>query len=171
MKITLYSYCPNCGSKRLKQVTQQLQKCSACDTSHYFNQRPCVGALIVQNKKMLLAKRTAMPYKGWWDIPGGFMDIDETPQEAISREVKEELGLHIEIQRFINFYPDTYNYKGVIVPLLSIYFSCGLKGNQKIELSDELNAYNWFPLHDLPPNIAFKNARQAIEDYLEGKFF
>lgn len=170
MKITLYSFCPNCGSDALKKINQQQQHCQKCKKNHYFNQRPCIGAFIIENNNILLARRNMDPYNGWWDIPGGFMNIDETPQQAIIREVKEEIGLDITVTRLINFYPDVYDYKNVFIPTLNMYFLCTIKDNKEIKLSEEMKDFKWFPLKELPSNIAFKNAREAFKDYFQNKF-
>jgi len=55
-----------------------------------------VDIAIFQTDKILLIKRGHPPYQGKWALPGGFMDMNETPEQAAKRELKEETGLIIE---------------------------------------------------------------------------
>ena len=55
-----------------------------------------VGAVIVDNGRILLARRTNPPMQGEWSIPGGLVESGETIKEAVIREVREETGLEIE---------------------------------------------------------------------------
>ena len=60
-----------------------------------------VGAVILKNNKVLLIKRGEEPYKGFWSIPGGKVKFGERIKDALKREVKEETGLDIEIEKLI----------------------------------------------------------------------
>ena len=61
---------------------------------------PCVGAVIFDNENRLcLVRRANEPSKGTWAFPGGRVEPDETSEEAIIREVMEETGLHVTIER------------------------------------------------------------------------
>ena len=61
-----------------------------------------VGALIVHEGKILLVKRARPPSKGKWSIPGGAVELGEEVREALVREVKEECGLDIEVDRLLD---------------------------------------------------------------------
>ncbi|TFG34356.1 NUDIX domain-containing protein [Candidatus Thorarchaeota archaeon] len=63
---------------------------------------PGVGAIVVGSKGVLLARRDKDPGKGLWSIPGGGVELGETQQEAIKREVLEETGIECEIIDFID---------------------------------------------------------------------
>jgi ADP-ribose pyrophosphatase YjhB (NUDIX family) len=61
---------------------------------------PCVGAVIFDNEgRLCLVRRANEPSKGTWAFPGGRVEPDETSEEAIIREVMEETGLHVTIER------------------------------------------------------------------------
>lgn len=64
-----------------------------------FPERPIVGvgAVIVDDDRVLLVKRAHEPLKGEWSLPGGAVEVGETLAEAVSREVREETGLQVEI--------------------------------------------------------------------------
>jgi len=113
-----------------------------------------VGAIIIKVNKVLLVKRAHEPSRGLWSIPGGVVELGETAQEALRREVKEECGLKIDIGPVfdvVNAIVKGKNgrivYHYVIIDFLARYKS----GNLKIA-SDIRNA-RWFrkdEITDLP---------------------
>ncbi|HEY2320535.1 MAG TPA: NUDIX domain-containing protein [Solirubrobacteraceae bacterium] len=67
--------------------------CAGCGQAHYLNPAPCGEAVVVRDEKVLLLRRANDPYRGSWDVPGGFCESDEHPMRAAERELAEELGL------------------------------------------------------------------------------
>ena len=65
-----------------------------------------VDAVIVNNNSIVCVKRKNIPFKGMFALPGGFMDIGETTEQAIIRESLEETGLHIEIVKLLGVYSE-----------------------------------------------------------------
>jgi len=61
-----------------------------------------IGAVIVQNGKILLVKRGSEPGKGKWSIPGGLVELGEKLERTVIREVKEETNLDVEVIRLID---------------------------------------------------------------------
>ncbi len=88
-----FNFCPDCGAK-LDTSTEPFasQTCTHCRRTHYHNSKPCAGALIVRDGCVLLVKRAVEPFKDYWDIPGGFLEAGEHPQDGMRCEVKEETG-------------------------------------------------------------------------------
>lgn len=74
-------------------------------TRHYPD-RPClgVGALIVDDGKILLCRRGKPPYVGYWSVPGGLVELGEPVLQALHREVREETGLEVSISRLFEIY-------------------------------------------------------------------
>jgi 8-oxo-dGTP diphosphatase len=105
--------------------------------------------------KTLLVKRGEDPDKDWWDIPGGYLDWDETLEECASRELKEETNLFARPDSFqlFDFRSDPNNKaKNQVV---DVYFiSRDFSGDIKID-GNEVVDYRWFELANLPDNIAF----------------
>ena len=79
-----FRYCPMCGSALAEQEIDARRRgvCPACGYVHWRNAKPCAGALVIRNGKVLLVRRAVEPFKGYWDIPGGFCEADEHPAEA-----------------------------------------------------------------------------------------
>lgn len=60
-----------------------------------------VAAIIKENEKYFATQRGYGEYKGWWEFPGGKIENGESKEEALKREIREELATEIEIDRFI----------------------------------------------------------------------
>ncbi|MBX6378543.1 MAG: NUDIX hydrolase [Clostridia bacterium] len=65
--------------------------------------RPSCHAAVVENGRVLLVRRLAEPFRGWWGLPGGAVELGETVYEALKREVREETGLEVEPGRFLGY--------------------------------------------------------------------
>jgi len=106
------------------------------------------------------------PDKGKLDLPGGFVDPNETAQEAACREVKEEMGMEIrpEQLRFITTFPNNYLYKDVAYRTMDIFFECSLEEEQvQIVAPDEIKALQWYSLEEIPEDmIGFISVRTVI---------
>lgn len=61
-----------------------------------------VAAIIKHDNKILATQRGYGDFKGGWEFPGGKMEVGETPQEALIREIKEELDTEIEVNEFVD---------------------------------------------------------------------
>jgi len=101
------TFCPYCGEKVIeKSFAGRIHcYCQKCDIIHYENPLPAVAALVLNHKdQLLLVKRSVEPAKGKWCLPGGFIEIDESIEEAALRELEEETGIKGEIDGLIDFF-------------------------------------------------------------------
>jgi len=134
--------------------------CPSCHWIFYNNPRPCVGALMVRDGRVLLGRRAQEPFRGWWDIPGGFMEAGETPEEALAREVAEETGLQVKRVDLLLALPDTYGEGGA--PTLNLHYLVEVgKGEPKPQ--SDVTELRWFSPGELPEQIAFENGLLALE--------
>lgn len=147
-----------------KSITDYPNPCPHC--GRYLN-RPAVVDGIVFNKdnKILLIKRKRNPYKGYFAIPGGFIDWKETAKEAVIRELKEETNLEVEIIDFFNFYDSIDRDKKR--QTISLVFICHTTGKlADVKAGDDAADYGWFDLNNLP-ELAFDH--QKILNDLKNK--
>ena len=91
-----FLYCPKCGAKAFVERNEKAKQCESCGFVYYFNPSAAVACFIrnAQNE-LLLVRRGKEPAKGTLDLPGGFVDMHESAEEAACREVKEETELNL----------------------------------------------------------------------------
>ncbi|MBN2104744.1 NUDIX hydrolase [bacterium] len=159
-------YCLKCGANLKKILKEGFQHsvCHSCGWTYYNNPRPCVTGVIYQKQNILFIRRLTPPGKGKWDFPGGFMEIGEHPDQALQREIREEIGCTLSHFRQLGFYPDYYDTDKQI-PILNIVYLCQIH-NDPQNRSDEFDQWTWFPISDLPETIAFQAMKNIIHDAL-----
>ncbi|MCK5832742.1 NUDIX hydrolase [bacterium] len=163
-------FCAACGNKTewvIREVGEEsVELCPKCGMVFFRNSVPCVGGLVIKDGKILLVKRAIDPFIGYWDIPGGFLEESEHPENGVVREVFEETGFIVVPEELIGFYMDTYSGEGSCTTL-NIYFICSIKDG-KPKLSAENDEIEWFDLEELPKNIAFiDHVSSVLTDLIE----
>ena len=88
-------YCSNCGKKNVFGYMDGKNRfhCNFCKKIHYENPKPTATLICMNENKLLLVRRAIEPGKGEWGLPGGFIELGETANEAAIRELKEETNL------------------------------------------------------------------------------
>lgn len=136
-----------------------------CLICSFENPHPCVTAICFKDGALLVARRNEEPYKGEWDFIGGYMQKDETPDQALRREIKEELGVECTLT-YLNLFTGTATYKEYHYPVLGYAYLTELQGD--VILNDEITELAWIPLHELT-TIAF-DSNQKILAWVKEKF-
>lgn len=155
-----YHYCPYDGGSLISPILpDEYPFCPRCGFVDYHNPRPCVAILIVDNGKILLARRVIEPAKGEWDIPGGFVDSGESAEEAVVREALEETGLHVRVIKFLGSLPDVYGDRKL--PTLNLCFVAEIMHGELRPQSD-VEALDWFSPDQLPESMAFAHQREML---------
>ena len=94
-------FCSNCAAPVAKRIPpgDSLPRfvCDACGSIHYQNPKLVVGAVPEWQGRLLLCRRAIEPRYGYWTLPAGFMENDETAGEAALRETLEEAGARVEL--------------------------------------------------------------------------
>jgi ADP-ribose pyrophosphatase YjhB (NUDIX family) len=156
-----FTNCPYDGSALVTDPgkAESRPTCSQCGFIDYQNPKACVAILIVRGQQVLLARRGVEPKKGFWDIPGGFVDASETAEEATVREALEETTLRVRVQEYLGSVPDVYGDRGV--PTLNLCFLVEVLRGEPEPKSD-VSALEWFELDGVPAEMAFPHQRIAI---------
>lgn len=162
----VYRYCPNC-SKKISKKSPNLYVCSHCNYHLYENPRPTNGLLVEnENGEILLVKRKYKPKKGFWDVPGGFVDIGETLEESMLREIKEELGVKVKNLRYLISTPDRYLYKEVNYHTICFFFT-GKVNTNDLKVKSDITEIKFFSKNNMPyDRMAFSGMKKAIKYYL-----
>ncbi len=129
----MFRYCPKCAAAAMRVVSAKLLRCEACGFELYMNPAAAVGAVIVdERERMVVLVRGKEPGKGLWDLPGGFVDPGETAEEALRREVCEEIGLEVSAMRYLGSWPNVYEYGGIRYRTLDFGFVCAADGVEQV---------------------------------------
>lgn len=160
-------YCFLCGKKLQKKVGNLLV-CSYCGFHHYINAKPCNAAILTNDRgEILLVKRKFEPQKGYWDFPGGFIDLDENAEESMVRELEEELNVKINNLKYFGSFSDKYYYGGIWFPTISFVFK-GDVDNQKLKPKSDVQDLRFFNPKNIPyPELAFESVTKGIKKFLE----
>lgn len=159
------NYCSTCGSAEIEfrvPAGDQLPRycCNNCQTVHYQNPNMVVGAIAIWNEKILLAKRNINPRKDFWNLPCGFLELNETVEQGAIREVKEETGVDVTLTHLHTIYnlPRAQQVYMIFVAEML---------HQNFEINEESSEIKLFTLDEIPwSEIAFSSNTFAIERYI-----
>lgn len=171
-------FCAACGApleQRADHGGVLRLACTSCGQITYRNPKPCAGALVERDGRVLLVRRRHPPFQGWWDIPGGFLEYDESPEQAALREVQEETGLEVRLRRILGIFPDVYadaaTEAGAAVAeaerTINIFYVAEVAGGAE-RPGDDAAELRWFGPDELPDNVAFASGRRALEAWRSG---
>ncbi len=181
--INSFIACPMCQSKAIEYQEKTKWKCNDCGFTLYNNIATAVGLIIVfenpQNceKSILCIKRGREPRKGYYALPGGFVDQDETAENACIREGLEETGLKIEKVTYVCSAPNSYEYKGFLYKTCDLFFEAKVTIDSEDPLSllqaedeNEITDFKLFSINTLTDiesiPFAFASASTAVKKYI-----
>lgn len=167
-----YKFCPICGSKHFVQKGSNKLCCEACGYELYLN--PKIGAVAMiedENGRLLAVRRSKNPAKGTWHLPGGIAEIEETIEDAVKREVKEELNIDVEVTSYLFSIPNLYEYKGIEYYPLDFFMLCKIKDMSNILVDTSENSeYSFMPLSEINvEEFGLPSIRAGIRRYIELK--
>ncbi|WP_298650742.1 NUDIX domain-containing protein [uncultured Proteiniphilum sp.] len=163
-----FQFCPKCGSKQFTAHNEKSKKCTDCSFIYYFNSSAAVVAVIENSKdEILVARRAKDPAKGTLDLPGGFVDMHETAEEAVSREIREETGLSINSSQYLFSIPNIYLYSGFEVHTVDIFFKCRVNEFNHLTAQDDVSELLFIALERLnPADFGLVSIRKGVEKLL-----
>lgn len=166
-----FNYCPVCGSHFFDIYAENARRCGSCGFTYYTNPRGATVAVIVNEfGEILVGTRANDPAKGTLDLVGGFMDLDETAEEAMCREIKEESGLEIGPTqlRYLFSQPNTYPYSGVCCKTIDLFFEVRLPGRPAPQGMDDISGLKWVPFGQLKiADFGLDSIRRGLAKYLK----
>jgi ADP-ribose pyrophosphatase YjhB (NUDIX family) len=143
-----WRFCPRCGSEVDREESRV--SCPVCGFVYYAGSKPTACALCVDERgRALLARRADDPFRGRWDLPGGFLEEGEHPLDALRRELLEETGMEVEPLDFLGVWMDRYPYATHAVSTINLYWTARvLRGSP--EPADDVSELAWFSVDELP---------------------
>jgi ADP-ribose pyrophosphatase YjhB (NUDIX family) len=158
-------FCPRCRNiVERREVADRLRiACARCSFVHWDNPKPVVIAIVPSSGKgIVLVRRKNNPAAGSWALPGGFIEANESPERAAAREVKEEVGLTVEVDRLVGVFTTTNGTNEILlIYLMKPVSTAPVAG-------DDASEAGIFTLDKLPEPIVFKLHKQAIDRYFAG---
>jgi ADP-ribose pyrophosphatase YjhB (NUDIX family) len=155
-------YCIECGAKlETKEIeTRRRLVCRQCGRIHYQNPLPVVvGVLSKDDGEILLIRRAIDPGKGEWALPGGFIEEDESPQEAVLREIEEEIGIKGELAGLVGVYRSKSELYGAVI-IIGYKITVQSRGYCP---GKEVSEIKSFLKNHLPP-LVFSSHKEIISD-------
>ncbi len=181
-----YAFCPVCGHPygevrpgatepygevRPLATEPSLLECRSCGFRFWQNSKPAVAAMITRAQggrpEVLLSRRGIDPFKGRWDLPGGFLSNGELPTDGLDRELREEIGVRSNAARLFTVgiaeYPrDDHAAEARFV--LTLYYRCEIDLAAPLTAADDVAEVRWYPLGDLPSDMAFPTDVRALRE-------
>ena len=164
-----FCYCPKCGSSHFVEDTEKSKKCENCGFEYFLNPSAAVAAFILnRNGEILIECRKKDPAKGMYDLPGGFVDVRETAENAIVREVMEETSLNVTDAKYLFTQPNVYRYSDFDVHTLDIFFLCTVEDETQMKAADDAAECMWMKPEDIrTEQFGLRSVRQALHIFLE----
>lgn len=161
-----FKYCPQCKSTQIIFENNKRLFCNLCGYEYYHNTAAAVAGFLEYEGKILVVERNRDPGAGMLDLPGGFVDTKESGEEALIREVKEELAVQLDNLKLLFTIPNEYHYKGIDYFTLDIFFSAKLKTNILTIEPIEIRSYKFLHPIDLKEDeFCFTSMKKAIKIY------
>lgn len=164
--ITHLAYCGRCGARSGEQTGTRGGpfRCAACGFTLFFNAAGAVAAIIRRADGLaLFVRRAKDPAKGKLGLPGGFIDPGENAEEALAREVREEVGLEIHDPHYLSSHANEYDYAGVRYHTVDLFFVATVDDPDTAKALDAVEALVWMDPLTMPlGEIAFESMRAAI---------
>jgi len=165
-----FQFCPACGDPSIETVDSVSVRCPACEFELFMSPSISAAALIEDAAgNLLVIKRKKDPRKGYFGMPGGFANPNETLDETLIREVKEEVNLDLISWSYLGAWPNQYPFKSVIYSVVDTYFTAKVENFDKMQsCQEELESIHFLdPALVDPKNWAFPSLEKAIQLLLE----
>lgn len=157
------TYCPICGHELVtrEEAGRLRPVCDNCGFVHYHNPVPGVGLLIEMDGGIVLIQRGSPPHEGDWTLPSGFIEADESAEEAAVREAEEETGLKVEIVEMmgVNSFPEGPPVSGIM-----IFYRLKPVGGT-LRAGDDASDVRVFQPGDVP-RLPFRTHREIMSEWL-----
>jgi len=145
-------FCHQCGAKYIGPKAQP-QVCSGCKHQYFENPSPTVDIILFnENEEVLIAQRAREPQKGKYDFLGGFVELNESFEEALLREVAEESGLSagdFSTPEYVASHSVKYLFKGEEKALIPAIFTAKLLSKKALIPNDDVASTKFVKISDL----------------------
>jgi len=167
MRDATYRYCPHCATPlTVREIyRQQRPLCPACGFVHFADPKVAVIGLVTNESQVLLVQRAINPEKGKWALPGGYMDAGEMPEDALQRELLEEVHLAVHITNLLTIFPMLTNQAHS--PGIVLAYAAKAADPKVLDLicDDDVCDANWFTADEIPSDLAFESTQFLLANW------
>lgn len=157
------AYCHECGAALEPRLAfgKLRSVCPRCGYTHFDDPKVAVGVVVEMAGRIVLGRRNHEPRFGCWSFPSGFVDAGEVPEDAARREVQEETGLEVVLDRLLG----VYSQAGERVIFLAY---AGHATGGELAAGEECIEVATFP-PDALPQLAFPNDGAILAAWSSGR--
>lgn len=162
-------FCPQCSKPSFEQFQGNQYRCIECEFTYFHNVAAAVALIIRYDNKILFTRRALEPASGLLDLPGGFVDPGESLEQALIRELLEELNLDVTNPTYLFSCPNQYLYKDINYDTCDTFFELRLDALPSVEKEDsEVSEVCWVDIKDLGlQQVAFESTKRALSRYIK----
>ena len=167
--LSQFGFCPKCGSSHFEENNEKSKVCRQCGFVYYFNPSSATVAFILNEKKeLIVCRRAKEPKKEPLDLPGGFIDMHETAEEGVTREVLEETNLKVDKATYLFTLPNIYIYSGFPVHTLDMFFLCKVANTDNFKAMDDVAESFFLPLNEICLEaFGLDSVREGVKRFLK----
>lgn len=167
--LEVLKFCPKCGSPNFQISGERSLKCSDCGFHYYINASAAVAALVTNgNGKLMMTTRGIEPNYGKLDLPGGFVDHNETVEDALKRELFEELGMKTKSLKYLSSAPNEYIFSGFSVFTVDMAFEVIPESIENLKSMDDILDYRFYAENEFDyDDIPAPSIKQFVIDFFK----
>ncbi len=164
-------FCPRCGSSEFHIDGVRSLKCQSCGFHYYSNSSAAVAALVVDNNgKIMLTTRGIEPGYGKLDLPGGFVDPGESVENALKRELFEELGLKVKSYEYLGSAPNEYIFSEFSVFTIDLVFKVIPETMEGLKAMDDILSFRFYSEEEIDYNdIPASSIKYFVQQYFQNE--
>lgn len=157
-----FKFCPRCGRESPTIWEGRELNCPHCKFRFFFNIAAAAGAFVFRGRQLVLCVRGKEPGLGQLDVPGGFIEFNESLEQGLRREIREELGIDVAELHYLASQPNDYRFAGVPYKTSDVFYRTSIAVDAVLTPQDDVAAYRLFdPLRVDPADFAFESTRKA----------
>lgn len=162
-----YTYCPYCAARlEPRHRFQRIRPtCPDCGYVQFRDPKVAVIGLVTWQSHVLLIRRGVEPMAGLWALPGGYMDAGEMPEHALVRELQEEVGITVRVERLLAIYPMAG--RGETSSGIVLAYHATVEGVNPPPLACDDDACDaaWLRADQLPDDLAFESTVTLLAEW------
>jgi ADP-ribose pyrophosphatase YjhB (NUDIX family) len=166
LDFTKFKYCPRCGQQQLQPNDAKSFVCLSCGFIYYHGAAAVAVGILEYQDKIIITQRANEPRKGLLALPGGFVDYEEGLEEALIREIHEELNLAITAPNYLCSHWDRYLSGDVVYFCAIAFYVVKVEDISNITAHDDVDAFQLIRPGDIDDKkLAFESDGVALDQY------